>query len=148
MRISVIGGGQCNADERAIAQEVGRELGRRGHTVVCGGRGGAMEAVCRGAKAEGGRTIGILPTEHRADANEYVDIAIATGLGHARNALVPLNGDAVLALAGQWGTLTEIGFAGIYDRPVVGLGSHDLPEVETVSSPAEAVTRLEAATLG
>lgn len=145
VRVSVIGGGTITDESRAVATAVGRELGRRGHTVVCGGRGGTMEAVCRGAKTEGGSTIGILPSERREEANEYVDVAIATGLGHARNALVPLNGDAVIALSGGHGTLTELGFAGIYDRPTVGLGTHEVPGVETVETPTAAVDAVEAA---
>ncbi|MFC4540879.1 TIGR00725 family protein [Halosolutus amylolyticus] len=143
MRVSVIGGGTITDEETDVAAAVGRELGSRGHTVVCGGRGGTMEAVCRGAKAAGGSTIGILPSDRPDEANDYVDTAIATGLGHARNALVPLNGDAVIALAGGHGTLTEIGFAGIYDRPIVGLGTHDVPGVETVETPAAAVDAVE-----
>lgn len=149
MRISVIGGGAITGDQTARAEAVGRELAARGHTIVCGGRGGTMAAVCRGAKAEGGTTIGILPGERREDANEYVDHAIATGLGHARNALVPLNGDAVIALTGGVGTLSEIGFAGIYDRPVVGLETHDVTDIDidlrTVETPAAAVDAVEAA---
>ncbi|AXR76400.1 TIGR00725 family protein [Natrarchaeobaculum sulfurireducens] len=144
-RISVIGGGSIPDESRTVATAVGRELATRGLTVVCGGRGGTMEAVCRGAKAEGGSTIGILPGERREAANEYVDVAIATGLGHARNALVPLNGDAVIALSGGHGTLTELGFAGIYDRPVVGLGTHDVPGLETVETAEAAVDAVEAA---
>ncbi len=149
MRVSVIGGGEITDEQAARAEAVGRELATRGHTVVCGGRGGTMEAVCRGAKAEGGTTIGILPSERREQANEYVDIPIATGLGHARNALVPLNGDAVIALAGGVGTLSELGFAGIYDRPVVGLETHDVPALEdvleSVTTPEAAVDAVEAA---
>ncbi|WP_306054877.1 TIGR00725 family protein [Natronococcus wangiae] len=148
MRVSVIGGGAITSETESQAEEIGRELGRRGHAVVCGGRGGTMEAVCRGAKSEGGTTIGILPTERPADANEYVDVPIATGLGHARNALVPLNGDAVIALAGGHGTLTEIGFAGIYDRPIVGLETRDVPGVETVETPEAAVDAVEGALEG
>jgi len=144
-RVSVIGGGRISDDERERAVAVGRELGAAGYTVVCGGRGGTMAAVCRGVKAKGGTTIGILPGESRETANEFVDIAIATGLGNARNALVPLNGDAVIALAGSHGTLTEIGFAGIYDRPVVGLGTHDVPGLETVETPKAAVDAVDAA---
>ncbi|SIR93938.1 TIGR00725 family protein [Natronorubrum thiooxidans] len=149
MRVSVIGGGEITDEQAARAEAVGHELAARGHTVVCGGRGGTMEAVCRGAKAEGGTTIGILPSERCEQANEYVDIPIATGLGHARNALVPLNGDAVIALAGGVGTLSELGFAGIYDRPVVGLETHDVPALEdvleTVTTPEAAVDAAEAA---
>ncbi|MFA9427428.1 TIGR00725 family protein [Natronorubrum sp. A-ect3] len=149
MRVSVIGGGEITDEQAARAEAVGRELATRGHTVVCGGRGGTMEAVCRGAKTKGGTTIGILPSERREQANEYVDIPIATGLGHARNALVPLNGDAVIALAGGVGTLSELGFAGIYDRPVVGLETHDVPALEdvleSVTTPEAAVDAVEAA---
>ncbi|MXV61546.1 TIGR00725 family protein [Natronorubrum sp. JWXQ-INN-674] len=149
MRISVIGGGAITDEQTARAEGVGRELAARGHTVVCGGRGGTMEAVCRGAKAEGGTTIGILPGEHPDQANDYVDHAIATGLGHARNALVPLNGDAVIALTGGVGTLSEIGFAGIYDRPIVGLETHDVSDVEidleSAETPEGAVDLAEAA---
>ncbi|SDR28622.1 TIGR00725 family protein [Natronobacterium texcoconense] len=151
MRVSVIGGGTITDEQADRAEAVGRELGARDHTVVCGGRGGTMAAVCCGAKAEGGTTIGILPGERRAGANEYVDVPIATGLGHARNALVALNGDAVIALAGGVGTLTEIGFAGIYDRPVVGLETHDVSALEaeitleTVETPEAAVDAVERA---
>ena len=152
MRVSVIGGGVITDEQRSRAEVVGRELAARGHTVVCGGRGGTMEAVCRGATAAGGTTIGILPSDRPDDANEYVDVAIATGLGHARNALVPLNGDAVIALTGGVGTLTEIGFAGIYDRPVVGLETHDISatdiDLETVDTPEAAVDAVEAALEG
>lgn len=147
MRVSVIGGGTITDEQAEQARAVGRELGRRGHTVVCGGRGGTMEAVCRGAQSEDGETIGILPSGDRAEANAYVDVAIATGLGHARNAMVPLNGDAVIALTGGPGTLTEIGFALIHGRPVVGLESHEIADVDlpVVNTPAEAVDWVEAA---
>ncbi|QRV17103.1 TIGR00725 family protein [Haloterrigena salifodinae] len=149
MRVSVIGGGAITDEQAARAEAVGRELGARGHTVVCGGRGGTMEAVCRGAKAEGATTTGILPSDRTTQANDYVDVPIATGLGHARNALVPMNGDAVIALTGGVGTLSEIGFAGIYNRPVVGLETHDVSEIdvelETVETPEAAVDAVEAA---
>ena len=149
MRVSVIGGGAITDEQASRAEAVGRELAVRDHTLVCGGLGGTMEAVCRGAKAEDGTTIGILPGERPDRANEYVDHAIATGLGHARNTLVPLNGNAVIALAGGVGTLSEIGFAGIYDRPVVGLETHDLSgidlDLETVETPAAAVDAVESA---
>ncbi|WIV65651.1 TIGR00725 family protein [Natrialbaceae archaeon AArc-T1-2] len=145
MRISVIGGRTIEDEQATIAESVGRELGRRGHTVICGGLGGTMEAVCRGANAEGGETIGILPVEDRDRANEFVDTPIATGMGHARNALVPLNGDGVIALAGGSGTLSEIALAGVYDRPVAGIGTHDAPGVEAVETPDEAVDYLEEA---
>ncbi len=143
MRVSVIGGGSVPAETADLAADVGRELARRGHVVVCGGLGGVMAAACRGAKAAGGETIGILPGEDRDAANPHVDVAVATGMGHARNALVVLNGDAVVAVAGSAGTLSEIGFAAVYDRPAAGLATHDAPDVEPVDTPAEAVEYVE-----
>ncbi|SDX56269.1 TIGR00725 family protein [Halobellus clavatus] len=145
MRVSVIGGSTVNEREATRAAALGRLLAQRGHTVVCGGLGGVMEAVCRGAADAGGRSIGILPTDRRADANEYVDEVIATGLGHARNALVVMNGDAVVAVDGGGGTLSELGYAAVYDRPTVGLGTHDAPHVEAVESAEAAVTYVESA---
>ncbi|MGQ4554792.1 TIGR00725 family protein [Halobellus sp. GM3] len=145
MRVSVIGGGTVDGAETETAETVGRLLGRRGHTVVCGGLGGVMEAVCRGASEAGGHTIGILPTERREDANAYVEEAIATGLGHARNPLVVLNGDAVVAVDGGGGTLSELGYAAVYDRPAAGIGTHEAAHVEAVETPEEAVEYVESA---
>jgi uncharacterized protein (TIGR00725 family) len=104
-----------------------------------------MEAACRGASEAGGQTIGILPGEDRAAANPHVDVAIATGLGHARNPLVVMNGKAVIAVDGGVGTLSELGFAGVFDRPTAGLGTHDVSGVEAVSSAVEAVEFVESA---
>lgn len=98
-----------------------------------------MEAVCRGARGEGGRTIGLLPGLDRTEANSQVEVAIPTGLGHARNQIVALSGDVIVAVGGAYGTLTELGFAKIYDKPVVGLQSWDLEGVETVSTVEEAL---------
>ncbi|MFW6321256.1 MAG: TIGR00725 family protein [Halohasta sp.] len=146
MRISVIGSGSAlDAETAADAEAVGRLLAERGHTLVCGGMAGVMEAACRGAAEAGGETIGILPVDDPAAANEYVTTPIATGLGHARNVLVPLNGEAVIAIAGSGGTLSELGFADVYDRPVAGLRTHDLPQVQAVETPTEAVEYVEAA---
>jgi len=147
MRISVIGSGsELGAATAADAESVGRLLAERGHTVVCGGMSGVMEAVCRGARAADGETIGILPVDDTAAANEYVTTPIATGMGHARNVLVPLNGEAVIAISGSGGTLSELGFAHVYDRPVVGLQTHELPWIERVETPTEAVDAIEQAT--
>ncbi|NIB99831.1 TIGR00725 family protein [Halobacterium sp. R2-5] len=143
MRVSVIGASAPTDAAVADAREVGRLLAERGHTVVCGGLGGVMEAACRGASETGGRTIGILPGEDRRAANEYVDTAVATGIGHARNALVVLNGDAVIAVDGAGGTLSEVGFSSVYDRPIAGLDAPDAPHVEAVETPAEAVDYVE-----
>lgn len=147
MRISVIGSGSAlDTSTEADAEAVGRLVGERDHTLVCGGMAGVMEAACRGAKRVGGETIGILPVDDPAAANRYVTMPIATGMGHARNVLVPLNGDAVIAITGDGGTLSEIGFAHVYDRPVAGLRTHDLPQIEAVETPEEAVDYVETAT--
>lgn len=145
MRVSIIGSGTPTKSEADTARAVGRVLGERGHTLVCGGRGGIMAAACEGATETGGLTIGILPGEDPADTNQYVDVPIATGLGHARNALVVMNGDAVVAIAGSGGTLSEIGFASVYGKPLVGLSTHELPEIEAVDTPEQAVNYVEAA---
>jgi uncharacterized protein (TIGR00725 family) len=139
VQVSVIGSG---AEHRARAEEVGRLLAERACTVVCGGRGEVMAAASRGAKSAGGTTIGILPGTSRADANEWIDHVVVTGLGHARNAVVAASGDAVIAVGGSYGTLTEIAFARIFGRPVVILE----PGLEVEGVP-RAVTPLEAVEL-
>ncbi|WP_340098486.1 TIGR00725 family protein [Salinibaculum salinum] len=146
MRVSVIGGSSVTDEEYDRALDVGRLLAERGHTVVCGGRGGVMEAACRGAREMEGHTIGILPGSHPAEANEYVQTTIVTGMGNARNALVVLNGDAVIAIDGGPGTLSELGHALDFDRPVAGLGTHRIDGVdgiEHVDTPADAVDHAE-----
>jgi hypothetical protein len=151
MRISVIGGGTVTDDQADLAREVGRLLAERGHELVCGGRGGAMEAACRGASEAGGHTVGILPGPDRSDANEYVDTAIATGLGNARNVLVVMNGDAAIAIDGGPGTLSELGHALDLGRPVAGLATHRIEGVagiEHVETPREAVEHVERAVGG
>jgi uncharacterized protein (TIGR00725 family) len=123
----------------ATAESVGRGLAERGAVVVCGGLGGAMEAACRGAKAGGGTTVGLLPGLDRRDANPYVDVAVPTGLGEARNALVVRAADALIAVAGGYGTLSEIALALRSGKRVVGLGTWDVDGVEPASSPEAAV---------
>lgn len=148
MIIAVIGGSQCTPQEAEAAEAVGRELARRGAILVCGGRGGVMEAACRGAKSGGGQTVGILPGTHRREANPYVDIPIVTGLGEARNLIIVRSADAVIAVGGEYGTLSEIAFALKSGVPVVGLGTWELSkgdrQVEVIvraTSPVEAVER-------
>jgi uncharacterized protein (TIGR00725 family) len=145
IHVAVSGGGRADADACRRAEEVGRELARRGVVVVTGGLGGAMEAACRGAKDAGGTTIGILPGDDRGDANPYVDVAVPTGLGEGRNALVVRAADAVVAVAGEFGTLSEIALALRLGKPVVGLGTWELARdgrpVEAIlgaGTPAEA----------
>jgi uncharacterized protein (TIGR00725 family) len=124
--IAVIGGSQCSPQEAQIAETVGRELARQGAFLVCGGMGGIMEAACKGAQSEGGTTIGILPGEIRQMANPYVQIPIATGIGHARNLAVASTAQAVIAIGGGFGTLSEIAFALLSKVPVIGLGTWSL----------------------
>jgi uncharacterized protein (TIGR00725 family) len=128
------------------AEEVGRLLAQAGAVVVCGGGGGAMEAVCRGAKEAGGTTIGILPGSDRHAANPYVDAVVATGIGEARNSIVARTADVVIAVAGAYGTLSEIALALRAGKTVVGLdtwelarGGEPVQDVVRVASPAEAV---------
>ena len=124
--ISVIGGSESTPEHRALAEEVGRELAKRGSMVVCGGLTGVMEAVCRGAKSAGGTTIGILPGRAAAEANGYVDIPIVTSMGYSRNVIVVHTGQAVIAIGGAFGTLSEIGHALSEDIPVIGLKTWEI----------------------
>lgn len=145
MRVSIIGGSSASTAQQSVAETVGYELASRDHTIVCGGLTGVMRAVCRGAKRADGLTIGILPGSKRSAANEYVDIPIVTGLGDARNVLVARNGDAVIAIDGAYGTLSEIALALNADIPVVGLDTHDVPGVVAVETPVAAIEEIEAA---
>ena len=123
MYISVVGGEQCSKEIYDMAVEAGRRIAKLGAVLVTGGRKGVMEATSKGAKMEGGVTIGILPSMDRQEGNEYIDYKIVTGLGYARNILVVLNGDIVIAIDGHYGTLSEIAFALEYGKPVLGLRS-------------------------
>jgi uncharacterized protein (TIGR00725 family) len=138
--VSVVGSGTASGDLYEKAREVGRLVAERGGTLICGGRSGVMEATARGATEAGGVAIGILPDEDRRQANEFLSYAIATGTGHARNLAVVCSGDVVIAVGGEYGTLSEIGLALKVGRPVVGLESWDLGEhVGLTFSPEEAV---------
>ncbi|MFC1987511.1 TIGR00725 family protein [Chloroflexota bacterium] len=121
--IAVIGGSQPSAEEASLAEEVGRELARQGATLVCGGLGGVMEAACRGASSGGGVTIGILPGDKPEAANPYVQIPIVTGIGYARNVSVVKSAQAVIAIGGSYGTLSEIAHALQSNIPVIGLNT-------------------------
>jgi uncharacterized protein (TIGR00725 family) len=119
--IGVIGGSDVSPKIAAVAEEVGREIARRKAVLVCGGMGGVMEAACKGASTEGGLTIGILPGDSRKQADDYVRIPIITGIGYARNVAVVKSSQAVIAIDGSYGTLTEIGYALQSGIPVIGL---------------------------
>lgn len=124
--IAVVGSGVADEVTAADAEAVGRAVASADATLVCGGLGGVMEAACRGARAAGGRTVGILPGDDRATANPYVDVAIPTGMGEARNALVARAADAVIAVGGEYGTLSEIALALKLGTTVVGLQTWEL----------------------
>jgi uncharacterized protein (TIGR00725 family) len=130
----VVGPGRCDADTAALAREVGAGLAREGFTVITGGEGGAMEAASRGASEAGGLAVGLLPGVDRERANAYADVSIATGLGHARNLAVVASADVVVAVGGEWGTLSEIGLAGALGRPVVLVRGWRLEHVSSLPS--------------
>ena len=146
--VGVIGGSAPTPGESTAAEAVGRALAEQGAVLVCGGRGGVMEAACRGAKSAGGLTVGILPGMSRTGANRYVDIPIVTGLGEARNAIIARTAQAVIAVGGSYGTLSEIAFALAFRVPVVGLGTwevrregHPPAPITYAATPGEAVER-------
>ena len=142
MRVAVIGGNRPGREGLDQAYRIGRLLAREGAVLVCGGLGGVMEAASRGAKEAGGLTIGILPGRDPAEANPSIDIPFATGLGYTRNSLVVMNADAVIAVDGEYGTLSEIAFSLIYGKKVVGLGSWDIKGVIPAATPEDAVNRI------
>jgi uncharacterized protein (TIGR00725 family) len=146
--IAVIGGSQASPKEISLAEDVGRELAKNEVVLVCGGLGGVMEAACRGASSEGGLTIGILPGENRQEANRYVQIPIVTGIGYARNVAVVKSAQAVIAIGGSYGTLSEIGHALQNSIPVIGLNTWILSKNDKTNkaiipaqNPAEAVAK-------
>ena len=151
--ISVIGAGQASDDEMAAAEEIGRRLAEAGAVLVCGGLGGVMDAAARGCDAAGGVSVGVLPGEDRTHGSSNLTVRIATGLGEARNAIVARAADAVIAVGGEFGTLSEIALALKMGKPVVGLGTWSLDleglpgdPLQRAVSPADAVARaLEAA---
>lgn len=141
--LAVVGAGDAPSEVVALAAEVGREIARAGATLVCGGLGGVMEGAARGAREAGGRTVGILPGSDASAANPWIELAIATGIGEARNAVVVGTADGVIALAGEGGTLAEIGFALKLGRPVVALRSwEELAAIDHLDDPAAAVARV------
>lgn len=152
MIIAVVGGSECSPEVAQWAEAVGRELAKRGVTVICGGLTGVMEAVCRGARVEEGTTIGILPGDDPRQANKYVQIPIVTGLGWARNVIVVKSAQAVIAINGVYGTLSEIACALQSDIPVIGLHTWGLSQegkldnsIIVAHDPVEAVEKALAA---
>ena len=143
--VAVIGGHHCTPEVERLAQELGKKLAKVVDILVCGGLSGVMEAVCQGFKAENGLTIGIIPSYDKKDANKYVDIVLPTGLGLARNVLVVKSADAVVALPGKTGTLSEIAYCLQFKIPVISLKSWDVPgviKVKTVEAAAQKIKQL------
>ena len=146
--IAVIGASQCPPEIEMLAEEIGRELAKQGAILVCGGLSGVMEAACKGASLGGGITIGILPGENRETANPYVQIPIVTSIGYARNVAVVKSAQAVIAVSGSYGTLSEIAYALQSEIPVIGLKTWSLSRngqadssIILVNTPAEAVEK-------
>ena len=143
MMISVIGAGSCDKDIYGMAEEVGRLIAEKGATLITGGLGGVMEAASKGAKEAGGITVGILPGSSKDEANPYVMIPVTTGLSHARNIIVVRSADAVIAISGEYGTLSEIAIALKLGKPVIGIKTWEHIEgVVKVASPEEAVQKI------
>jgi uncharacterized protein (TIGR00725 family) len=153
--VGVIGSGVPEPEPDAQAEEVGRELARRGAVLVCGGLAGVMDAACRGAREAGGITVGLLPGPDRVGAGAHLMVALPTGMGELRNGLIVRAADAVIAIGGEYGTLAEIGFALKLGRPVIGLGTWELRRrgrtveaIVTAVDPAGAVDRAVALSAG
>ena len=145
-QVAVIGssGAELDSELERLARDVGRLLAEAGVTLVCGGRGGVMEAACRGAREAGGEAIGIVPGHEVGEANEFCTHVVATGIGHARNLAVVSSGEVVIAIGGEWGTLSEIGFARSIGRSVIALRSWELSGRERMAD-APGVTAADSA---
>ncbi len=135
--VSVVGGHECNDETAKLAEDVGRVIAKEECVLVSGGLTGVMEASCKGAKKEGGLTIGILPGRDKDDANDFVDVAITTGMWYARNVIIAAGSDIVVAFPGEYGTLSEIGFALSQKKKVYGFGTWDIPDVIKLNSPKD-----------
>ena len=142
MYVAVAGAGRASAEVERLAEEVGRLLARAGAVVVTGGLGGVMEAASRGAAEAGGRVVAIVPGESREGATAHATTVVATGAGQARNLAVAATCDGMIAVGGEWGTLSEIALAAKLGRPVVALGGWEVRGVDCASDPADAVARL------
>lgn len=141
MFIGVIGASSCSPEIAELAEAVGREIGKRGAVLICGGLGGVMECASKGAKEAGGLTIGILPGTSKEEANCYIDIPIVTDLGHARNILIAHSSDSLIAISGEHGTLSEIAIGLKLKKRVIGLNTWDIEGVIRVKTAAEAIEK-------
>lgn len=141
MQIGVIGASRCSPEIAELAEEVGREIGKKGAVLICGGLGGVMEFASKGVKEAGGLTIGILPGRSREEANTYIDVPIVTGMGHARNVIIAHSSDSMIAISGEHGTLSEIAIGLKLQKTIIGLNTWDIVGVIKVKTPAEAVEK-------
>jgi hypothetical protein len=144
-QISVIGAGIASPELASLARELGRALAEAGYTVVCGGLGGVMEAVCEGVAERGGTSVGVVPGDSRTDANPSATVVVASGVGHARNLAVVASGDAVIAVGGSWGTASEIALARTLGRQVIVLGEGPPIEGEGIRAARDVVEALRLA---
>jgi uncharacterized protein (TIGR00725 family) len=140
--IAVIGGRRSDKSLLKEAEEAGRLIARKGLPLVCGGLRGVMEAASRGAKSEGGLTVGILPQNDSREANPFIDIPIVTGLGIGRNVIIARTADALIAVGGEYGTLSEIAFALQMGKPVAGIKTWDIKGVVSAENAEEAVNKV------
>jgi len=140
--IAVIGGRKTEKALLLEAEEVGRLIAKSGAVLVCGGLGGVMEAASKGAQAEDGLTIGILPHDNSSHANRYIDIPIATGLGIGRNVIIARTADAIIAVGGEYGTLSEIAFALQMKKPVIGIRTWDIKGIVRAENAADALDKV------
>lgn len=138
---SVIGAGTADKKLLAIAEDVGRLIARNGFLLLCGGLGGVMEAAAKGAKAEGGITVGILPGLEKNEANPYIDVPVATGLGEGRNIIIVRSADVLIAIGGGYGTLSEIAFGLKAGKTVIGIDTWDIKGIVKAGSAEDAVSR-------
>jgi len=138
--VSVIGGHKCDEKTAKLAESIGKIIAESGAVLVCGGLGGIMEAACRGAKSSGGLTVGIIPGEDKKEANDHVDVVITTGMGYSRNTIVAGTPDIIVALPGEYGTLSEIGFALNAKKEVYGFGAWDIPGIKELKDVNELKT--------
>ena len=140
--IAVVGAGKCNKKMKNLAEQVGMTIAENGGVLICGGLGGIMEAAAKGAKRKQGLTVVILPGNNRRDANEFIDVAIPTGIGEARNLVIIKTADAVVALPGKFGTLSEMAFCLKLSKPLVSLSAWNISDdIERYEDPAIAVRR-------
>ncbi len=141
--ISVIGGHETNGETKELAYAVGKKVAEAGAVLVCGGLDGVMSAAARGAKEAGGLTIGLLPGKDKKDANPYIDIALPTSIGYARNAIVACSADIIVALPGSYGTSCEISYGLVYSRPVIDLGNWNVKGMIKAQNIDEFCAKLE-----